>query len=123
MNTTNKEITMNHVLEIKPQPRTICTNGMVLPKTPSQILADKLLAKLNSKGEAHIKTDTVLRKWSACRENAPVMDCTEVVLHKQSDGKYSCFIGYTTESGRFIDCWGFLGGSESCISDYLKPRV
>ena len=114
-------------MQMQPRPRNadeICTNGMVEPKpTHSEKIATQLLESLNSEGEAHIVTDTVLRRWSAFNTPEDIKDCNEVRLVKQEDGKYSCFIGYTTESGRFIDCWGFLGGSESCISEYLKPRL
>jgi len=101
-----------------------CTNGMLPQKqTHSDLLAAQLLMSLNSEGESHTVTDTVLRRWSAWDKPEQEHDCNEVHLRKQEDGKYSVFIGYTTESGRFIDCWGVLGATESSISEFLQPRL
>tara|TARA_R100000951_G_scaffold112363_1_gene112594 strand:- start:2170 stop:2511 length:342 start_codon:yes stop_codon:yes gene_type:complete len=105
---------MSNVLEISGPPRQVCTNGMVEPK-PS--FAEKLLAKLNDNkdNEAHIKTDKVFKTWSSWEKDSPEMDCTEAFLRLHDDGSYYLSVGYTTESGRFLDCWGWLGCQKETI--------
>jgi len=97
---------------------------MVVPKaSPSELLAAKLLESLNSEGTAHVVTDTVMRTWSSIETPNDIKECKEAQLIKYEDGSYHISIGYTTESGRYIDCWGLLGASESCISKFLQPNI